>query len=425
LNLSKALGLFVKDSLYRNTIYLLSNLGVTAVAGFIFTLICTHLYSQREVGIAIDLIAAQALAISISNIGMNRTTVRFFSQSKSKAQDILTKTTLIALSSLLIGIMLCYFFKSFGIKQTSLALYLVFITAVLFGSIKAFFDNVFVAIRSASGTLIENTLFCIFKLFVPIVAISLGFIGIFSAQIVGSIIAVIASIILLKSRLGLNLKTRPSRSTMTGRWRFAFGSYTTDLVGNLPTNVLPIIVVAKLGAVDGALWYVAMQVINFLLSISYAVNQAMFAEMSHDSKSVTKFAKKAAIIMYSLLIPMSIVILIFAPFILKIFNENYLAATHILRLMTLFALIGVVNFISGSILSLYKKIMYLTLVNVVNALVVVLYCVLFARNLNGIAIGWMLGEVANVILFVGGAYVLTHRNIFKNRLISQSKGLNL
>lgn len=401
---------FLKDSFYRNSIYLLVNMGFSTIAGFLFVLVCTHLYTQKDFGYATSLIGALGVATAFSNIGMSRTVVRFLGKSMNQSQDLVTKIMLVVSCSLISGIILSFFFHSFGIKHTDLITVLIFISTVFSMSIKNLFDNVFIAIRKSSGTLIESTLFSITKLFFPILVIGSGFIGIFSSQLAGALIAVVASILLLKLKHGFDFKVRPSKSSMNGRWRFALGSYTSDLVGGLPSNILPIIVVAKLGPISGALWYIAMQIINFLLTISSTVNQAMFAEMANAKGNISNFIKKASISMYSLLIPLSIVLFILAPYILKLFHGNYVAAEHVLRLMTIFALIGVANYITGSILLVYKKVIYITFVNIANATVVIFYCLLFAHNLNGIAIGWMLGEVVNFVLFVGGGIFIAHQH---------------
>jgi len=401
---------FMHDSFYRNSIYLLANMGFSTIAGFFFVIICTHLYTQTNFGYATSLFGALGVATAFSNIGMNRTIVRFLGRSTNKSQDLVTKIMLVLSFALIFGIVLSFFFHSFGIKHADSITVLIFVATVFFMSVKNLLDNVFIAIRESSGTLIENSLFSILKLSFPVFVIGAGFIGIFSAQLAGAIIAVIVSVLLLKLRHGFDFKVRPSKASMKGKWRFALGSYTSELVGGLPSSVLPIIVVAKLGPVSGALWYVAMQIINFLLTVSSTVNQAMFAEIANAKGNISHFIKKASISMYSLLIPLSVAFFIFAPYILKLFNGNYVAAEHVLRLMTIFALIGVANYISGSILLAYKKVMYITLVNVINAAMVILYCLIFAHNLNGIAIGWMLGEVVNLVLFVGGGLFIAHQH---------------
>jgi len=397
---------FVQDSLYRNSTFLLINLGITTTAGFLFVVICTRLYSQKQVGYATSLIGALTLATAIADMGMSRTIIRFLGKSNTKSEDLVTKLLMVGVGSLIIGFAFSLCFHSFGLKQANLITACVFTAAVLFGSTKNLFDNVFIANRSSGGTLVENSLFSIARLIFPILVVGTGFMGIFSAQLVGAVVAVIASIVILRARHGFQFAIKPSQDSMSGKWRFTLGSWSSDLIGGLPVTILPIIVVAKLGPLAGALWFVAIQIINFLLSISSAISQAMFAEMANATGSIGKFIKQALFAMYGLLIPLSIAVFALAPYILKVFGPNYGAAEHVLRLMTVFALAGVANFITGSILSLYRKVLYLTFTNAVNALIVIIYALGVAHNINGVAVGWVLGEVANFVLFVGGGLYL-------------------
>ena len=400
---------FMNDSLYRNSSYLLINLGVMAGTGFLFVLICTKLYSQQDIGYATALIGALALATGLANLGMSRTLVRFLAVSETKIKDIITMLSLVLFGSLVVGVLMTFFFRFLGLKNNSALLELMFVISVALMSVKVLFENIFIAILDSVGVLIENLFFSVSRLLIPFAAVGFGYVGIFSSQLVGAVIAVAISAYLLKKRGLFKLRTRPTRYSMKGKWRFAFGSYTTDLVGGLPASFLPIIVVAKLGPVDGSLWYVAMQIVNFLLAISSTINQVMFAEMANSIVGIRGFVIKASIAMYGLVVPLTLLVYLFAPQILRLFSGSYVSATNLLRIMSVFALIGVANYITGSILAFYKKTFYLTMVNTINATVVILYCLLIAHNITGIAIGWMLGEVANVVLFVGGAmYVIYH-----------------
>jgi O-antigen/teichoic acid export membrane protein len=407
---------FVGDSFYRNSTYLLINMVVSTGSGFLFVVICAHLFTQASFGYATSLLGALGLATAFANVGMNRTVVRFMGRSTNQSQDLVTNILLVSGFSLLSGIILSHFFSSFGIRHVDPLVVIIFISTVFLMSIKPLFDNAFIAIRESSGTLIENSLSCVARVLFPLFVIGSGYIGIFSAQLAGVILAIAASVYLLKRRHGFNFLVKPSRTSMDGKWRFALGSYTSDLVGGLPTSVLPIIVVARLGAVAGALWYVAMQIINVLLTVSGTVSQALFAELANAEGNINRVLKKASLSMYALLVPLSVGVFVLAPYILRLLHGNYVAAEHVLRLMTIFALIGVANFITGSILQLYKKVLYITVVNTANAVVVIFYCLLFAHNLDGIAIGWMLGEVVNLVLFVVGGIVV-HRQYHGNILV--------
>jgi O-antigen/teichoic acid export membrane protein len=390
--------------------YLLVNMGLSTGSGFLFVVICAHLFSQASFGYATALFGALGLATSFANIGMNRTVVRFMGRSKNRSQDLVTNVVMVSGLSVVTGIVLSHFFKSFGITHVDPLVVIIFMSTVLLMSMKPLFDNAFIAIRESSGTLIENSFSSVARLLFPLLVVGTGYIGIFSAQLAGVIVAIVASVWLLRRRHGFNFLVKPSRTSMEGKWRFALGSYTSDLVGGLPSSVLPIIVVARLGAVAGALWYVAMQIINVLLTVSATVNQALFAELANAEGNINSFLKKASLSMYALLVPLSVAVFVLAPYILRLLHGNYVAAEHVLRLMTVFALLGVANFITGSILQLYKKVLYITIVNAANAAVVIFYCLLFAHNLDGIAIGWVLGEIVNLILFVLGGVVVHRQN---------------
>jgi O-antigen/teichoic acid export membrane protein len=401
---------FVGDSFFRNSTYLLIGMVISTISGFLFVIICAHLFTQESFGYATSLLGALGLATAFANIGMNQTVVRFMGRSKDKSRDMVTNIVMVSGFSLLSGIVLSRFFSSFGIKHASTLVMLIFIATAFLSSLKPLFDNVFIALRESSGTLIENTVFCITRLLFPLFVVGSGYIGIFSAQLAAVILAIAASVYLLRRSHGFNFFVKPSRRSMEGKWRFAIGSYTSDLVGGLPTSVLPIIVVAKLGPVDGALWFVAMQITNVLLTVSATVTQSMFAEMANAEGSLYKVLKKATLSMYGLLVPLSAAVFFLAPDILKLLKNNYVAAEPVLRLLIIFALIGVANNVSGAILQVYRKVLYITVVNTANAAVVILYCLLFARTLNGVAIGWVLGEIVNLVLFVAGGIAISRKN---------------
>jgi hypothetical protein len=58
----------------------------------------------------------------------------------------------------------------------------------------------------------------------------------------------------------------------------------------------------------------------------------------------------------------------------------------------------------------------MTFANVVNAIVVVVYCMTWAHNLDGIAVGWIYGEIANFVLFVGGGLYVSYQHVGKLEL---------
>jgi O-antigen/teichoic acid export membrane protein len=411
---------FFADSLYRNSIYLLLNMAITSFSGFLFWAICTRLYSQTEVGYGTALIAALGLAVSLSNLGLNRTIVRFFHNHKSRQKYLSTVITIAALSSLMVSILMTLFLKRFGLSHVTIATIFIFVSGSLISSMKNIFDNIFIALKSASSMLYENTAFSIAKLIFIFPLMNYGFLGIFSAQMIGAMMAIIISIYLLNRRHRLKATMIASVSTMHGKWHFALGSYVTDIVGSLPNNLLPIIIVAKLGPKSGAIWYVSMQIANVLFMICSSINQSLFAEASADEQKLFGYVRKTSLLMISIIVPLVAVLMIFSNPILKLFGDQYLAGVNIIRILIASSILVMANYISGSVLVIMKKIKYLLIVNTVNAVIVISLTIFFSHSLVDIGWFWVIGEIVNVILFTVGAVwfskIETNRTI--NRRLS-------
>jgi len=397
------------DSLYRNSAYLLLNLGLSAVAGFVCTLICTRWYSPTEFGYATAMFSSLGLAVSAGNLGLVRTVARFLGRSGTRSRDITTYLLLISAGSTVTGIAVGSSLSGAGIARVTPAVIAVFVVAVVITSVKSVVDGAFVAVRTASGTLLSNLTFSVIRIALAAALAGTGYLVIFGTSLVAVIVALAVSLVLLVTRIGIRLPARPSLAAMRGRWSFALGSYTSDLIGGLPTSIVPLIVVGQLGPVVGALWFTVIQVIGFMLTVSSSINQAMFAEMSNAEHGMRQFVKKALLSMYALLLPLTAVVVIFARPIMSIFSPSYVAAADVLRLMAIFALIGVTNYISGSIIAWHRKTFYLTAVNAVNAVVTIAYCYFVATDLTGVAVGWIWGEVTNALLFVGGCLYFHQR----------------
>lgn len=391
-----------RDSLYRNSLYLLLNLGLNSVAGFAFVLICNRMYGKEAFGYAAALLALMGLAVSIANLGMNRTSLRFLGQARDRSAEFTTMAIIATGAGLLVGAALAPFFPAFGIAHSGALLAVLFVASVVTGCARGICDNAFIAIRAASGTLASNAVFNVLKLALPVALVGLGFVGVFASVVLAAAAASLLALLLL-SRAGFHLGARPRRAHMAGRWRFALGTHAYELLGNATVSLVPLVVLARLGPGANSEWYVVMQIVTLLLMICSAINNAMFAELASGTGTTRAIVLRTLGAMYAVLTPLVLVVLVVAPQLLGVFGDDFRHAAPVLRAMALFALIGVVNYIAGSYLSLHKHVVFITVVNFVNAAVVLAYGMLVATTLFDIAIGWMLGEAVNLVLFVVGA----------------------
>src|SRR3989344_8662938 len=87
------------DSLYRNSLYLMSSTYIMAFIGFFFWMIVTRLYTAEQVGLATTLISVTGLITSFSLLGLNTALIRFLPSAKNKNNMINTSFTLIAIAA--------------------------------------------------------------------------------------------------------------------------------------------------------------------------------------------------------------------------------------------------------------------------------------------------------------------------------------
>jgi len=114
--ISKFYNLLIKDSLYRNAIYLMLSIGVMAVLGFFFWIINARLYSAEQVGIGTTLISIMTLISSFSILGLGNGLIRYLPTSERKNKKINTSFTIVALMSILISVIYLIFLKTFSPK---------------------------------------------------------------------------------------------------------------------------------------------------------------------------------------------------------------------------------------------------------------------------------------------------------------------
>ncbi|HUD10350.1 MAG TPA: oligosaccharide flippase family protein, partial [Candidatus Saccharimonadales bacterium] len=110
----------MNDSFYRNSIYLLLNMGIGALTGFIFWIIAAHLYSTTNVGKATALMAVISLISSLASLGLAKTVIRFLAKSKNVSEDIITKVLLTIISAIVFSIVIEFFLPYFKISHISI-----------------------------------------------------------------------------------------------------------------------------------------------------------------------------------------------------------------------------------------------------------------------------------------------------------------
>jgi hypothetical protein len=116
--------------------------------------------------------------------------------------------------------------------------------------------------------------------------------------------------------------------------------------------------------------------------------------------------RRAALLIFAIVTPALVAAFFAAPIALAFFGSTYTSGTlPVLRWLIGAGFITMLNAVSGAILFIAKKSTLLTVVNAIDAVIVIGLVGLWATNATDIAIAWTIGDVANTVLFGAFAFL--------------------
>jgi len=404
-HLKKLYNHFMKDSLYKNSIYLMLNAFVMGGLGFFFWMINSRLFNAHQIGLGTTLISVISLITTFSLLGLNIGLIRYLPTSKNKNNKISTAFTLSLLTSVIVSIIFLLGLKVFSpdllFVKKNLYYSLFFIASMLFMTLFSLIDSVFVAYRDAKFVLIKNTIFSVLKLVFPFLLVGLGAFGIFGSYTLAATLAFLTALLILIFKFKYKLKLVFYDDVLLKIFPFSFGNYIAGFFGGLPLMLLPLLITNLLRPELTAYYYIPMMIAALLFVIPGAISQSLFAEGSYDEKDLNKQIRKAVKFISLILIPAIIVVVVFGDYLLLLFGENYSAEGF--RLLQIFAVSGVfvaIKSVYNSILNVRKKIKKLIFVNfAISSLILFLSYLMINKELMGIGYAWLIGNGA-ILLFL-------------------------
>lgn len=388
-----------KDSLFRNSFYLLLATAVMAGFGFFFWLISAHLVDPENIGVATTLISIMNIIAIFSLIGFDGTLIRFLANSKRKNDKLNTGIILVGGAAFLLSASFILFIHTISPKLevvlSNPSYAIAFILFCVMSAINILTDAAFIAYRQAKFTLIINTIFSFIKMLLPLLFAPWGAFGILTAAAGGQAIGFILSIAVLIWKFDYRPSFVINHEVLREVWRYSAGNYLANALNLLPVTLLPLIITNHIGSKEAAYFYIIMMIGNLLYSIPYAVTKSLFAESSNDEQSTAFNIKKSLRMIAVLLVPAIVVLLIFGEFILDFFGESY--SNNGIQFLYLVAISGfAVSSYSlySSLLKVKKSIVGLITMNGFYAASMIgCAYLLLSFGLIGIGISWLIGNV--------------------------------
>lgn len=390
-----------RNSLYRNSFYLLMSSVLNAASGFVFWVIAARLYSSDQVGIGSALTSALTLLGFIGTLGLGMGIIRFLPELKDKRTLLNSSFSVALVVSLAVALIFAAGTPVWSPKLLSLrtdalkmAGFACFVIASSFGTLAI---SVFIGFRKAH--------YAVFYTLVTLADLPLVFIfshtgsayGILAAWGISETIAACFVFLYCFPRLLQDYSPVPRirMGLLKSMVSFTFVNFIGELLRMLPGMLLPLIVVDILGASENAYFYVSWTMAGVALLVPMMTSLTLLAEGSEAGTRLGTHIRRSLKMNLFILVPVLAVLCIFGDKILLIMGRQYSSAGgKLLWLLAPAAIPAAINMLYVSILRVEKKLGLIMLVTgTVAAITLALSWVLIPRmGLTGVGVGWLSGQ---------------------------------
>lgn len=406
-----------RESLYANSVFLLSSSLLLSALGFVFWTLCAHLYTTAQIGTATVLLSVVNLISSLALLGLEISIIRVLPGHKDKSALVNTSLSLTGL----IGICAAALFVVFqpvisprlGILRENGWITMLFVVYALASVASYIVESTLVAYRKSQYVLYKNGIFSVLKVVLAIAFIGFGAFGVYSAWMVSLAIAVLYSLGVLRKKLGHSFKASFRLKPLEGMVRYSLANYVSAFIEGLPVILLPLLISNFFGPVANAYYYIAMTFATMLYTVAVAATQSLFAEGSHSVSEIKAKVNKAMKFTGLLLLPGVVGLLLLGHYILLIFfGRDYASqASTLLDILAVSAIPIALNTIGATLLRVHYKMKYLLATDVIGTAPILIFAYAFrSMGLNGIGWAWLLGQLVTLGAF--GCIFLRDRSLF-------------
>jgi O-antigen/teichoic acid export membrane protein len=304
------------------------NSGLQASLGFAFWIVTARLFSPEDVGRASSLVSAVTVIAYLALLGLNNTFGRYLPTTENPNALVSSGLTLVATCGGVIA--LAYILLtpviaprlSFIGKSPLLAAGFVLIAVA--ASTNILTDSVFVASRRAGYIpIVDGLVGGIGKAIAVVTLVGTGTYGLFCASSMGAVLPAIASLGLLFTVMRYRPTLGNPLRALKPLLRYSGANYVGNVLNMLPTLIVPLIVLDRLGPAPAAYYFVSFQVASILYAAALSVEQTFLAEGSYANVDMPKLRRRSRRILMALCIPAALALVITGHWMLLAFGWQY------------------------------------------------------------------------------------------------------
>jgi O-antigen/teichoic acid export membrane protein len=270
-------------------------------------------------------------------------------------------------------------------------------------------DSVLAGLRRARWVPVENVSYSVVKLVLLALFASAGWsIGIFVSWVLPAAMAavVITALLVYKLRDGAGVKRDDALEMPSLRRsvRLSVGNQIGLLAIVGASSLMPVLIVNELGAAPAARFYAAWTIGSVLPLVASSFSMSLTVEGARSGRATGRLVREAIIGTCAVLVPIVIVIVLTAPWLLGLFGKSYSDdATTVVRLLALAAIPNVVVGVSQGVARIRDRVGIIAASQSFIAVLTIGVMAVLLRPL-GIAAGgiaWLVGQTVGAAILWG------------------------
>ncbi|MFF0277867.1 lipopolysaccharide biosynthesis protein [Streptomyces sp. NPDC004330] len=336
-----------ENSLFRNAYALMLSTGVSAALGLGFWLIAARYYSEEAVGQGSAAIAAQRMLASITATTLSGAVVRYVPRAGRATGPLVVRLYLF--STVVVTVACGVFLLTLDLwgpsyaPLGSLSAGIFFTASAVGWALLTLQDGVLTGLRRAFWVPVGNAVFSLGKLvLLVLLAAAVPVLGVFVSWAAAIVLSVLPLGWLVFRRL-IPQQARADRDReppgMREIGRFIAGDSVGAFFSLIMISLLPVMVAVRFDAAHNAFFYTAYTVGGTMEFMAINMASSLTAHASHSPESLAEGVRGALRRMVLLLVPVVLVLVVFAPLILAPFGQGYQEnGSTVLRLLAAAAL---------------------------------------------------------------------------------------
>lgn len=365
--------------------------------GFFFWVFAAKLYSSDQVGLAVAVISCMYLLSMFSMSGFDIGIIRYLPNASDKNQMINSCLTITSIVSVLSCILFLAGIKIFSPKLIFLrdninytVLFILFTAAT---SILIMQSSIFSALRYSKYSLTQ-TLFAIPRVLILPLIVIYGLFGMYISYGIGILAAsIIGNNYISKINKTYKFRLSFKKDVLKEIFNYSFKNYISIIFEGAPNYIIPLLVLNILGAEQNAYFYVAWSFASFFQMIPRSTSISLLAEGSNKENNDRKNTITAIKFIYSLLLPVIILVFLFGKYILLIFGEEYSENSFsLLKILSIASIPYTLNIIYISVKRIEQHIEPVIYMHSFLGMFSILFSILLVKwvGIIGVGVSWLL-----------------------------------